>query len=171
MIIFTLLPLLLLSERLALLGSKYVFTVSGIKVYVKNSDQINAFTLGKDKLVITSKILEITPNERRAILAHELAHMELRHYLINKILLVVTVTVGAILGILNQFPTLVIFLMSSLFIQRYIQRKLELQADKLASKVVGVNEMASLLLKYGDRSSSVFSTHPSVVTRVSNLSS
>jgi Zn-dependent protease with chaperone function len=171
MIIFALLPLLLLSERLPLLGSKYVFTVSGIKVYVKNSDLINAFILGKDKLVITSKILEIAPNEIRAVLAHELAHMELRHYLINRVLLVVTVTGGTILGILNQFPLLVIFLMSSLLIQRYVQRKLELQADKLASKVVGVNEMRSLLLRYGDKSSNIFSTHPSVVARVSNLSS
>jgi Zn-dependent protease with chaperone function len=171
MIIFALLPLLLLSERLPLLGSKYVLTVSGIKVYVKNSDLINAFILGKDKLVITSKILEIAPNEVRAVLAHELAHMELRHYLINRVLLVVTVTGGTILGILNQFPLLVIFLMSSLLIQRYVQRKLELQADKLASKVVGVNEMRSLLLRYGDKSSNIFSTHPSVVARVSNLSS
>jgi len=140
-------------------------------VHVKNSDLINAFILGKDKLVITSKILEIAPNEIRAVLAHELAHMELRHYLINRVLLVVTVTGGTILGILNQFPLLVVFLMSSLLIQRYVQRKLELQADKLASKVVGVNEMRSLLLRYGDKSSNIFSTHPSVVARVSNLSS
>ena len=171
MIIFALLPLLLVSERLSLLGSKYVFTVSGIKVHVKNSDLINAFILGKDKLVITSKILEIAPNEIRAVLAHELAHMELRHYLINWVLLVVTVTGGTILGILNQFPLLVVFLMSSLLIQRYVQRKLELQADKLASKVVGVNEMRSLLLRYGDKSSNIFSTHPSVFARISNLSS
>ncbi|BCU69398.1 M48 family metallopeptidase [Stygiolobus caldivivus] len=169
MIIFALLSLLLLSERLPLVGAKPLFKVDGIKVYEKDSPQVNAFVIGKDKLVITSAALSLEPNDIRAILAHELAHLELKHYIFYRLFLIITVIAGITLGLLNELPILVFTYLIIFILQRFVQRRLELDADRMASKVVGVDQMKAVLLKYGDTSSNMFSSHPSILTRLSNL--
>ena len=166
MIIFALLSLLLLAERVPLIKTKKLFEVDGIKVYLKESDQVNAFVIGRDKLVITSTTLSLPKEEIRAILAHELSHIELGHYKITRLFLFLVVSLGIILGLLNEIPLLVFSYLVLFLLQRFIQRRLELEADKMAVKIVNREVFRSVLLKYGDRTSNVFSTHPSLSARL-----
>ncbi|WP_162199523.1 M48 family metalloprotease [Sulfuracidifex metallicus] len=53
--------------------------------------------------------------------------------------------------------------------QKVISRRFELEADRYALKTTSRDELASVISRYGERRSSLISTHPDVSTRLKNI--
>ncbi|WP_168066690.1 M48 family metalloprotease [Sulfolobus sp. S-194] len=167
LIIFAILPLVFIGDRIQLKRLKSLFTIEGIKVFLDDNESINAYIIGKN-LVITKGFLRLDKSEQRAILAHEMSHMVLNHYLKMKIL----VAVGLIFSLfLFQF-NIVLSLISLILVfllQKFVSKRQEIQADRLAYSIVG-DELKLVIKKYGDVESSIFSSHPTINTRLKMLS-
>ncbi|WP_423793209.1 M48 family metalloprotease [Methanocaldococcus indicus] len=157
------------------------------KIEIIKSSVANAFVEGlfKEKLIITSKLLEIlSDDELKAIIAHELAHKKRMHIKIGFIGFII---IGAViysiaiylLKVINfEGPVIFmsIFLISyflDYLICRYISRRIEKDADLLATKVVEPKiyikalskiHFASYIPKEGVLN--IFMTHPSLKDRI-----
>lgn len=165
-IIFSLLPLLFISEKLRLKKLEKLFSVEGISIYLDKSDEINAYVIGRN-LVVTEGFLKLNKEEKKAILAHEISHIRLNHYYKLRLFVFSGLFISFMLFqfniLLSLFSLLITFLL-----QRFIARKQEIEADKFAYKIVG-NSLKEVITKYGDKDSSIFSTHPSSIVRLKML--
>ena len=157
--IFILLPLLyVIFKKIGYRKAVKLFEVNGLKVYVIASNEVNAFVDGK-KLFITRGALNLSDDEIEVLLSHELSHVVLHHSRFNILL---TFLILFTVSVIAQFSLFLSFLVSllSLFVQRHIRRRQEVEADRLASLVVGKERLASLIRKYDNPNSSLLSTHP-----------
>jgi len=164
--IFTLLPLLFIADRLILRGKKTLFSVKGVNVFLDPSNSVNAYVIGKS-LVITRGFLNLSTNEQKAILAHEFSHIILNHYNKTKIFLASSIIVALALFQINIMFSLLTLIITFL-LSKYLSRRQEIEADKLAYRVVG-EELKSVIEKYGDKEGSIFSSHPTSYTRLKML--
>ena len=167
--IFILLPLLyVVLKRVSHHKAIKLFEVNGLRVYVIPNNEVNAFVDGKN-LFITRGALNISDDEIEALLSHELSHIVLNHSRINTL---ITFLILSLVSVIAQFSLLLSFLIAllSLFVQRYIRRKQEVEADRLASLVVGKERLMGLIKKYDDPHSSFLSTHPPLSERLRVLS-
>ena len=157
------------------------------KIEIFNSDVANAMVEGlfREKLILTSKLLKLLSEEElKAIIAHELAHKKRTHI---KVGFVGFIIIGAVIYsiaiyLLNSinFEGLTIFMGIFLFaytldylICRYISRKIEKDADLLATKVVEPKTYIKALSKIHFASYmpkegvlNILMTHPSLKDRV-----
>lgn len=165
--IFALLSPLLIADRLVLMRKKLLFSFNGIKVFLDENDEINAYVIGKN-VVVTRGFLRLNEKEQKAILAHEFSHLILNHYNKTKVFLISSLIVVLALFQINVFFSLIALIFTFL-LSRYLSRKQEIEADRMAYKIVG-NELKSVIEKYGDREGGIFSSHPSSYTRLKMLS-
>ncbi|MCY0860139.1 MAG: M48 family metalloprotease [Sulfolobaceae archaeon] len=145
--------------------------INGVEVRVYNSDIVNAYSmfipfLVKNFIIISTGVLNLSDCEKRAIIMHEYGHIKRGHTIYSFILIFLTVlttfylfTEGLVVGAFLITLAIIPF-------QRYLLRKMELDADKFATKYVGKDVLISLILKYGDEKASIFSTHPSASLRI-----
>lgn len=164
--IFALLPLLYLFDRIRLKGYKFLFEVDGLRVFLDESKNVNAYVIGNN-LVITRGFLALNYIERRAILAHEVAHLVLKHYSKTKLITFIGLGIGFILFQFNILFSL-IALIITFVLQRYISRKGEIEADRLAYKVVG-DSLKAVIAKYAEDGNGFLSSHPRPEIRVKLL--
>jgi len=165
--IFALLSPLLIADKLVLLRKKFLFSFDGIKVFLDENDEVNAYVIGKN-IVITKGFLRLNEKEQKAILAHEFSHLILNHYNKTKAFLISSLLVVFALFQINILFSLIALIFTFL-ISRYLSRKQEIEADKLAYKIVG-DELKSVIERYGNREGGIFSSHPSSYTRLKMLS-
>lgn len=164
--IFILLSLLFIADRLILRGKKTLFSVEGVNVFLDPNNSVNAYVIGKN-LVITRGFLNLSTDEQKAILAHEFSHIILNHYNKTKIFLVSSIIVALALFQINIMFSL-LTLIITFILSKYFSRRQEIEADKLAYRVVG-EELKSVIEKYGDKEGSIFSSHPTAYTRLKML--
>jgi len=166
--IFALLSPLFIADKLVLRGKKPLFSVKEINVLLDSSNSVNAYVIGKNLIVTKGFLNNLSRDEQKAILAHELSHIVLNHYNKTKIFLISSIILSLILFQINivfsLFTLIIVFLFS-----KYLGRRQEIEADKLAYRVVG-EELKSVIEKYGDREGSIFSSHPTAYTRLKMLS-
>ena len=164
--IFALLSPLLIADKLALKGKKSLFSTEGIKVFLDPSNEVNAYIIGKN-LVITKGFLSLNAEEQRAILAHEFSHLILNHYSKTKLFLVSSMLVALFLFQINAVFSL-LALAVAFILSKYLSRKQEIEADRLAYKIVG-DKLKSVIEKYGDKEGGIFSSHPTAYIRLKML--
>ncbi|WP_369610941.1 M48 family metallopeptidase [Sulfurisphaera javensis] len=137
-----------------------------MKVLLDDSTDINAYIIGNN-LVITKGFLTLNKDEQKAILAHELAHVTLNHYNKLRSIIIISLGVSFLLFQFNIFISLIALIFAFL-LQNYISKKQEIEADRLAYRVVG-DLLKNVIYKYGDNEIGLFSTHPNADVRIKML--
>ena len=165
--IFALLSPLLIADKLILRSKKPLFSVKGINVFLDSNSSVNAYVIGKN-LVVTKGFLNLNKDEQKAILAHEFSHIILNHYNKTKAFLVSSIVISLFLFQINIAFSLLALIITFL-LSKYLSRRHEIEADKLAYRVVG-DELKNVIEKYGDREGSILSSHPTAYTRLKMLS-
>ena len=164
--IFALLPPLLIADKLALKGKKFLFSIGDIKVFLEQSNDVNAYIIEKN-LIITKGFLNLNREEQKAILAHELSHLILNHHSKTKLFLASSIFIVLFLFQINVVFSLLALVITFL-LSKYLSRKQEIEADRLAYKMVG-DKLKSVIEKYGDKEGGVFSSHPAAYIRLKML--
>ncbi|WP_338599343.1 M48 family metalloprotease [Sulfolobus tengchongensis] len=149
-----------------------VSELNGYPIYMIESNDINAFSLisiwGKH-ILVTKGLLSKEDNEHiAAALMHEIGHIRLNHHIKMSLCIISIIIVFTYL--LNYVIFLVPFVISVLAIQRYLQRRFELEADKFATKFINAKLLHDLITKYGENKISFLSTHPNIKIRLKNIS-
>lgn len=173
-ITFSLLSLIFLVLYFATLkliysASRHLTNFNGIEIRVYNSSVVNAFSMYipfKNVIFTSSEALKIGNEKFRAMVMHEYGHIKLRHTLISLFVTLTTVIITFYLFIIGLRIETFIEIALLLFVQRYISRRMEVEADKFASKYVNKDILISLVRDYGDSKESFLSTHPSIENRV-----
>ncbi|MEM0091132.1 MAG: M48 family metalloprotease [Saccharolobus sp.] len=178
LITFALVPLIIVLEFIVLPAIilkkviKRLYILDNYPIFVLNSNSNNAFSFtsiwGKF-IVITSSLLNKEDDEHiNAVIAHELGHIKLNHHIKMTIFII---SIIIMLSSVLNYPLLVpLFAVFALFSQRYIQRRLELEADKFATIYVNKDLLKDIIIKYNDNKTSLLSTHPSTQVRLKNIS-
>ncbi|EXF24716.1 Zn-dependent protease [Nesterenkonia sp. AN1] len=116
--------------------------IDGHLVTVVEDPHPSAFALGRDRwgIVVTTGLLAaLDPQELRAVLAHEAAHLRERHHLVLDL-------IGSITGPLRRVPL-------AAAIADAVPHYLEVSADNAARRRAGTRALASALLIMGEASS------------------
>lgn len=113
-------------------------TILGYRVWVRDEDETNAFTLPTGGIVLSRGLLRaLTASELRGVLAHEDAHRRQRHHLAMVVLF----------GVTRYFRWIPVIAAVRSAVPLY----LEIAADQAAQRVSGTTAIASALLKLGQR--------------------
>ncbi len=155
---------------------KEIFNTS---LYVFTGVKANAFSYGKD-IFVSSTLLEDETNAR-VIIEHEKVHV-LKHNLVIKmsVYLMVTSNILDIYGIIVGNYTIILLGILIMILTIIMRKSLEIEADVLASKVIGRNAYISMLEWLSKHSSKLnnpsniwmkiivvlLSTHPTINTRI-----
>ncbi|KKQ49734.1 MAG: Protease HtpX-like protein [candidate division TM6 bacterium GW2011_GWF2_38_10] len=159
------------------------------KLYLMEGSDLNAFTLGCNPqhvlIVVTRGLLEtLDENEVRAVLAHELAHIKNRDFLLNRIFNPTVMAMGHTGYMLwwgknhrnfwGAFGAAFIVSVATDLILLAFSRSREYLADKLGVDFTGEPlELASALEKISPERQSIlselFSDHPSMEKRITRL--
>ncbi|MFY0606206.1 MAG: M48 family metallopeptidase [Cyclobacteriaceae bacterium] len=143
----------------------------GIKLHLVNTDQINAFALPGDHLVIFTGLISSSdePDEVAGVMAHELAHIELNHVmkkLVKEMGLSVLISMAGGNGG-GQVIKEAAQLLSSRAFDRSIEKEADMQAvDYLVGANMGTEPFANFLYKRSQDSNDLInyltwiSTHP-----------
>lgn len=153
-------------EQVALL-EKYILEKTQIKVTIRLSDAaiINAYAFGAlpfaSVIVLSRKLYDkLSPNDLKAIVMHELAHLRKGHILFlyffhvltSFIILKYFKTIISVSKELNTVHNLLLFTMGTAvlalilyFIQAFIMRKFEHSADQYAADKVGIDHYCNML--------------------------
>ncbi len=146
---------------------------------VITSNRTNAGTDGFTLLITSAMERELLTSAGKAVIAHELAHAKSRHSLKKALVVVVAGTVAWLFG--EQFWALheaigiimgvAAFLTLISFASPLVSRRMEYDADALASAVVGSRTMATTLqsLVPSERWDIESDSHPSIQARVQRL--
>jgi len=162
-----------------------------IKILVMSSDRPDAFSiLGLRKyIVVTTRLLALLDSpELDAVIAHEIGHLARIHIpltlLVASVLyvsvpLIVNLTLTLKLDLAMTSTILALFMLSSILASWSIIRRLEIDADLYAVKIVGPHVLARALISVAWRqillelekpglakALSIFSTHPPVLSRL-----
>ncbi|ACX71914.1 peptidase M48 Ste24p [Methanocaldococcus vulcanius M7] len=156
------------------------------KIEIIKSDVANAMVEGlfKEKLVITSKLLDILSEEElKAIIAHELAHRKKLHIklgfisfiIIGAIIYSIAIYILKYINIEGEWVFTAVFFTAYIIdylLCRYISRKIEKDADLLATKIIDPKTYIKALAKIHFSSYmpkegilNVLMTHPSLKER------
>lgn len=115
-----------------------------------------------------------------SIIGHELGHFILGHTKIKSIIRVITLSIVLFISytIMNEnlylIPIIPLLIYIKIIIDRYFDRLMEYQADKYSVKINGRDNMILLLKKlnkiYGNEQTTLLSSHPSLQSRINNIS-
>ncbi len=142
-----------------------------ITLHLLNADQINAFALPGNHLVIFSGLISASdhPDEVAGVLAHELAHIKLKHVmkkLVKEMGISVLISMAGGNGG-GQMIKEAVQLLSSRAFDRSIEKEADMKAvDYLASAQIATEPFANFLYKRSQESADFFdyltwiSTHP-----------
>lgn len=124
-------------------------------------------------IIIDSKVFSrLDPNTKKAVIAHELAHLKLRHSVKSYSLL----TGGSVISLASfitgflALPSLIWLIF--FFITLLLRRNYEYQADLLSVKFVDARYLVELLERVRDSSNDTLAsriTHPSAESRIKKL--
>lgn len=151
---------------------------------------INAATIGCKSIVLTEALLKLlSVNEIKAVFLHEYAHCKLKHH--AKLLsLSIIIFLGLILPtiftlsnivednlfVIIAIPIISLIYLSTTIIIKFITRKFELEADRLAVSILKdldiYIELLKKIEKYNKDNShipSIFRSHPTVSKRIANI--
>ncbi len=151
--------------------TRIIESINGVEIRVYNSNVVNAYSmfipfLAKNFIIISAGVLNLSDNEKRAIIMHEYGHISKGHTVYSFILISLTVLTTFYLFAEGLIVGAFLITLAIIPLQRYLSRKMELDADKFASRYVDKDVLISLIQKYGDEKASIFSTHPSVSLRI-----
>ncbi len=163
---FTGLPWIMKRRSYLLKNEKYEIRV------LKGHSQINAFSvrgLKRGYIFLTENTASLGENNVNAVIAHEIGHLEKGHH-VKMALLVGSLISLSMFFLLNGMSWIAIpILLFTVLTQKTLTRKFELEADKYALKLVPSQDLANLISSYGDKKSTILSTHPDILTRLKNL--
>ncbi|MCI2414239.1 MAG: M48 family metalloprotease [Candidatus Aramenus sp.] len=150
-------------------GVDEIRRMSGVnfKLKLKEDPRVNAFSLVNNVIVVTSSLLHLKEEEILAAIAHEVGHLKMRHHL--KSLAIISAVVLSFFLLLGSLPLALAVSLLGIVIQRYLSRQFEVEADKFASGLVDKHSLITLIMNYGETSSSFLSTHPSSVARIKKI--
>ncbi|MUN28871.1 M48 family metalloprotease [Sulfuracidifex metallicus] len=139
---------------------------------LKGYSQINAFSvrgIRSHLILISESTLNLDYNELQAIIAHEEGHIKLNHHVKMTLVMGIPIYTSLLLIIKGEVFFAIPILLITLLAQKVISRRFELEADRYALKTTSRDELASVISRYGERRSSLISTHPDVSTRLKNI--
>lgn len=158
--------------------SKNGLNCNNVKLHVVKNDQVNAFALPGDHLVVFSGLINYCENEAElcGVLGHEMAHIKKNHVMKKLVKelglsLLVTATSGSTGG--NVIGKIFRVISSSAY-----DRDLEREADQIAVKYlssakIDPQQFADLLYRFGDGTSgglkAWLSTHPNAKQRAKSI--
>lgn len=142
-------------------------SIMGVKVdrvYLREGKGINAYSLGglRNVLILERESMNLPDDQFRAMVAHELAHIKMKHTLKRSIVLAVGLSVVAALSLIDKL-LLPSFLLVFLF-DMEISKRMEKEADAEATRFVDPKALISLISKYGEVGP--LSDHPSAEDRM-----
>ncbi|SMD30410.1 M48 family metallopeptidase [Picrophilus oshimae] len=147
----------------------------------------NAFTVSrKESYVFITRLLMniLDVDEVTAVMAHEFAHIKLRHNLKTSIINFAVIlflinialyglTLDSFAGIMLPVISIIIYMFFTTFLLNYIKRRNEINADLTAIKYVNPDYLISALHKienleiFSRRISDIYLDHPSIDRRIS----
>ena len=171
-----------LRDRLFALAAKAGVTLQQLYVLpMRRHRMANAFAVQGGVVLLSDWLLEnLERREVDAVLAHELAHIRLRHPRKLAIAAAAGVVAGAALVVVAGFATSIVAgVVLSLLVARFVSRRCEFEADALAVRLTGDAEaLVTALVRIGrlnhvpvhwGRAAESGLTHPSTLRRIEAL--
>jgi len=148
-----------------------------IKISVFYEDEVNAFALPGNRIVVYTALIEATENESAlsGVLAHELAHLQKRHVMRRLIReMGVAVLLSAASGGAGETLTAILKELTSASYDRSMEKEADLTTVKYLTKAqLNTEPFAALLLKLDDPITPDFltwmNTHPSGEQRADDV--
>jgi predicted Zn-dependent protease len=148
-----------------------------VKISVFYEDEVNAFALPGNQIVIYTGLIEATANEAAlsGVLAHELAHLQKRHVMSRLIReMGVAVLLSAASGGAAETLTSILQMLSSASYDRAMEKEADLTAAIYLTKAkISAEPFAALLLELDEPDTPNFlawiSTHPSGEKRARDI--
>ncbi|AAK43331.1 peptidase M48 Ste24p [Saccharolobus solfataricus] len=152
-------------------GTKFS-TIYNYPIYIINSTEINAYSLTSvwGKFIVLTRGLVNGEDEEhiKAAIMHEVGHLKLNHHVKMSLYIISVIMVFTYLLGVNML-TLIPFALVALLVQRYLQRRLELGADRFALRFINKKMLEDLITKYDMKETTFLSTHPNIHVRLKNI--
>lgn len=149
-----------------------------IKLYIIKEKEVNAFALPDGYLILHTGLIEAvdSPEELCGVMAHELAHIKLGHYMDK---LIKEVGMATLAGIVsgNKNLSQIVHLLSSTAFSRKAEKEADIQAIRYLLKAgVEAEALASFMSKISTENTKEdaeywewFSTHPNAASRATYI--
>lgn len=149
---FTALPWIMKRKSYLISEEKYEVRV------MRGHSQINAFSirgLRKGYIFLTESAASLDENKLKAVIAHEIGHLERNHHVKMALLMGSLITISMFLLLDGMSWVAIPVLLLAMLAQKSLSRKFELEADRYALRLVPCQDLVSLISSYGDREASI----------------